>query len=72
MNHRKIRIADALPLDENPDMSEELCDWLFERAANLAYKAFDDVTDDHVEAVYHRLVLNHQWGAADAGAVTVH
>jgi len=72
VNNRKVRIGAALPLGENPGMSEEICDALFDRAVDLAYKWFGDPTDDHIEAVYHRLVLNHQWGAGDAGAVTVH
>lgn len=53
-------------------MSEETCDALFEAAADLAYQSFGDVTDDHIEAVYHRLLINHQWGAGEVGAVTVH
>lgn len=71
-NNRKIRIPDALPLNDNPGMSEDIADALFEQAVDLAYKSFDDPNDDHIEAVYHRLVLNHQWGAGDVGAVTVH
>ena len=71
-NNWKLRIHDPLPLDHNPGMSEETCNALFDRATDLAYRTFDDVTDDHVETVYHRLLLNHQWGAGEAGAVTVH
>ncbi|MGB3290963.1 MAG: hypothetical protein WBA83_16950 [Burkholderiaceae bacterium] len=71
-DNRKMRIAAALPQDHNPGMSEEICNALFERAADLAYDSFDDVTDDHIEAVYHRLMLNHQWGVGEAGVVTVH
>lgn len=72
VNNRKIRIPAALPPNDNAGMSEEIADALFDRAVDLAYKTFDDPTDDHIETVYHRLVLNHQWGVGEAGAVTVH
>ena len=57
---------------QNSGMSEETYDALFSEAAELAYQSFDDVTDDHIECVYYRLVSNHQWGLGYAGAVTVH
>lgn len=72
INNRKIRIAAPLPHMDNAGMSEEMHEALFEAAADLAYQSFDEVSDDHIEAVYHRLLMNHQWGAGDAGAVTVH
>jgi len=71
-NTRKIRIPPPLPPGHTAGMDEYICDGLFERAVNLAYRSFVDPTDDHIEAIYHRLVLNHQWGAGDAGAVTMH
>lgn len=70
--NRKIRIAPALPLHDNARMDEETADALFADATELAYIHFDDVSDDHIEGVYARLILNHTWGLGDAGAVTVH
>ena len=71
-NNRKMRIAQGQKAANDGDMSEETCDELFARAADLAYDNFDDVTDDHIECVYARLVLNHAVGAGEDGAVTVH
>lgn len=68
-----MRIEETEAALQHAPMDEQVADALFERATDLAYQHFgQDTTDDHIEAVYHRLVLNHQWGAGDAGAVTVH
>src|SRR5690606_30252017 len=67
---RKMRIATSAKLGHHPGMTERSRDALFERATDLAYRAFDDATDDHIEGVYERLLLNHHWGLGDAGAVT--
>ena len=53
-------------------MNKEQCEDLFETAVNLAYQAFDNVTDDHVQAIYDRLVWNAYVGLDVQGAVTVH
>jgi hypothetical protein len=71
-NTRKVRIAAALPLVDNAGMSEETYEALFDHATDLAYQAFDDPTDEHIVAIYMRLLINHLWGCDDMGAVTVH
>jgi len=71
-NNRKMRIATGQKAANDGAMSEETCDALFARAADLAYAYFGDATDDHIECVYARLVMNHAIGAGEAGAVTVH
>lgn len=56
-----------------PQMDEQIADALFERATDLAYAAFgQDTSDDHIDAVYERVVVNWLWGAGVDGAVTVH
>lgn len=72
INHRKLRIASALPHADNAGMSEEMHEALFEAACDLAYRTFDEPSDDHIECVYARLVLNHAAGAGEDGAVTRH
>lgn len=72
INNWKIRIAPGLEAANNDAMSEETADALFARATDLAYQHFPDATDDHIEHVYLRLIVNHQWGAGEAGAVTAH
>jgi len=67
-----IKIDPAQRAAQNDAMSEETADALFSHAADLAYDAFADTTDDHIEGVFARLVLNHAWGLGDEGAVTVH
>lgn len=55
-----------------PPTESTLAD-LFDKAVDLTYLRFGPgATDDHVEAVCDRLVLNWQWGLDAAGAVTVH
>jgi hypothetical protein len=71
-NAREIRIDPASEAANNGCMSEETADALFARATDLAYQAFEDATDDHIETIYHRIVFNHRCGAGEAGAVTVH
>lgn len=56
----------------NPAMDEDTLNALFAQATELAYRSFDYPSDDHIEAIYRRLLVNHQWGAGDDGAVTVH
>lgn len=60
----------ALP--DNGPMTERQASTLFDQAVDLAYKAFAEPDDEHVLAIYSRLLWNWQRGLADAGAVTVH
>lgn len=53
-------------------MADEIASQLFDEAVDLAYQAFDDPSDDHIQTVFARLALNHDWGLGSAGAVTVH
>ena len=53
-------------------MDEERHDELFELAVNMAYGAFENVTDDHVEGVYARLVWNTAHGLPTCDAATRH
>gem|GEM_PF-3512282 len=45
---------------------------LVTRAEDLAYQAFEDPTNEHIEWIYMRLVLNHLGGSGTDGAVTAH
>ena len=54
-------------------MDENVADALFDRATDLAYRAFgENTTDDHIEWAYQRLVMQWRWGVGSAGVVTVH
>lgn len=45
---------------------------LMERALDLACRAFENPTDDHIDGVFNRLAWNALRGESEAGAVTVH
>lgn len=67
----RIETTGALP--HTAPMTDEVADALYERATALAYNAFgQDTSDDHIDTVYERVVVNWLWGAGVAGAVTVH
>lgn len=67
MQAKTVTASQLVPL------SEHTLTGLFDQALDLAYERFGEgTTDDHVEAVCDRLVLNWQWGLDAAGAVTVH
>ena len=53
-------------------MDKEQYEELFELAVDMAYQAFEAVTDDHVQGVYERLIWNASVGLEAHGAVTVH
>lgn len=68
-----MRIEEADSELHHAPMDEHVADALYERATDLAYAAFgQDTSDDHIDAVYERVVVNWLWGAGVDGAVTVH
>ena len=68
-----MRIEETEAALHHAPMDEQVADALFERATDLAYNAFgQDTSDDHIDAVYERVVVNWLWGAGVDGAVTVH
>ena len=73
-NNRKVRMAGSLQLADNAAMDEQIyVDMaLRDEAADLANRAFDDPSDDHIECIHARLAINRLWGLSNAGAVTVH
>ena len=68
-----MRIEEVVKAPHTAPMTDEVADALYERAAALAYNAFgQDTSDDHIDTVYERVVVNWLWGAGVDGAVTVH
>ena len=68
-----MRIEETEAALHHAPMDEQVADALFERATDLAYNAFgQDTSDDHIDVVYERVVVNWLWGAGVDGAVTVH
>tara|TARA_R100000655_G_scaffold64330_1_gene102848 strand:+ start:668 stop:865 length:198 start_codon:yes stop_codon:yes gene_type:complete len=65
-------MAPITQFTQNQHMNEDTSKQLFDLAVDLAYQAFEEPSDDHIKGVYLRLVINHQWGLGDSGAVTVH
>ena len=53
-------------------MYEDLLEEVKEEALMLALAAFEDPSDDHIEGVYQRLLVNYAYGQGADGAVTVH
>ena len=53
-------------------MYEDLLEEVKEEALMLAFSAFEDPSDDHIEGVYQRLLFNYAYGLGSDGAVTVH
>lgn len=53
-------------------MTEQSLDAVLARAVELAYLAFETPDDEHVLCIYHRLILDEQWGGGGQGATTVH
>lgn len=45
---------------------------LYQQAIELAYQAFIEPSDDHIDAVHQRLIFNLRTGLAAQSAVTVH
>lgn len=68
-----MRIEEGARAPHTAPMTDEVADALYERATDLAYAAFgQDTSDDHIDAVYERVVVNWLWGAGVDGVVTVH
>ena len=68
-----MRIEEVVKAPHTAPMTDEVADALYARATDLAYNAFgQDTSDDHIEAVFERLVMQWRWGAGVDGAVTVH
>lgn len=68
-----MRIEEVVKAPHHAPMTDEVADALYERATDLAYAAFgQDTSDDHIDTVYERVVVNWLWGAGVDGAVTVH
>ena len=65
-------MAPALLTAHNPCMTEDECNALFADAAELAYRYFGWADDEHIECIYHRLLLNYPLGLGYAGALTLH
>ena len=53
-------------------MSQEILNYLYDEAVDLAFRHFEDPTDEHIDWIRERLILNWSWGLGFAGAVTVH
>lgn len=53
-------------------MKKNILARLLDVAVDLAYDVFDDVTDEHIEAIYERLVFNLKHGVGFEGATTRH
>lgn len=69
---RKMQHNEAINNRMEIAMDDQTCELLFDEAVGLAFGAFDEPSEDHVECVYVRLRINHAWGLGDAGATTVH
>lgn len=68
-----MRIEEIDATLHTPPMDETVADALMDRAADLAYRAFgEETSDDHIEWVYQRLVINWRWGLSVSGATTIH
>ena len=53
-------------------MDSDTFQMLHDAALELAYRYFDEPTDDHIEAIFERLEHNYWRGLGMEGAVTVH
>lgn len=63
-------IADTPVMTE---LTEEICNDLFEVAVNMAYRTFDEATTDaHVLSVYERVMWNYTRGLGLHDVMTVH
>lgn len=69
---RKVRIETALQAAQDAGMDEDIYEALFEDAHRLAYRRFNEPTDDHVLGVFERLVWNLRRGLGETGATTLH
>lgn len=68
----KPRIAPAAQGMEDAEMNEDIQAELLDQAFDLAYAGFKTPSDDHIEAVYERLLFNHEHGLGADGALTLH
>lgn len=53
-------------------MDEEYMRILRCEAEDLAIMAFDDPSEEHIQVVFCRLLMNREWGLGNEGVVTVH
>ena len=53
-------------------MYEDLLEEVKQEALMLALTAFDDPSEDHIDCIYQRLLVNYAHGQGTDGAVTVH
>lgn len=53
-------------------MFENQVEELVEEAISLAFSAFDEPSDGHIDCIFERLSINFLWGLGDAGVTTVH
>lgn len=67
----KPRIAPLAQGMEDADMND-IHEELLDQAFHLAYAGFKTPSDDHIEAVYERLLFNYEHGLGADGALTLH
>lgn len=68
-----MRIDQLKPMAHTARMDEDQKIELMDEAERLAIEVFGQHAErEHIEAVYERLLANHQIGLGWAGAVTVH
>lgn len=53
-------------------MNQEIRNDLHDEAVDLAFRHFEDPTDEHIECIRARLEYNYWSGLGNEGAVTVH
>lgn len=53
-------------------MPTETIKKLYELATDLAIMHFDNPTNDHIETIFDRLLINQGYGMGSYGSVTIH